>query len=133
MPRQTESFSPSDTLSLDNRRSFGRYQLPVSLLAEARWNGRVLPLASAPEQENISASGASLVLAKGPLPPVDAPVDVSFPLMGRPFQPSRTIALCHGHVVRHGPNNRVALEFDQVEFVREERASGIPDSMFATA
>jgi hypothetical protein len=127
MNEPTSTFNGLDTLSLDNRRSFGRYRLPISLLAEASWNGRQLPLVHSPDHENISATGASLVLAGGPVPPV------SFPLVGRPFQPGRIFARCRGRVVRSEERNRVAVFFEDVDFIRDERASGIPDNVFAIA
>jgi hypothetical protein len=133
MNEATNPFNGLDTLSLDNRRSFGRYRLPISLLAEASWNGRQLPLLHSPDYENISATGASLVLAHEPVPPVDAEVHVSFPLVDRPFQPGRIFARCRGRVVRREERNRVAVFFEDVDFIRDERASGIPDAVFAIA
>jgi len=133
MNQLASTYNALETLRLDNRRSFGRYRLPISLLAEAHWNGRALTLEHSPEFENISATGASLVLAGGPVPPVEAEVQVSFPLVDRPFQPGRILAHCRGRVVRHIEPNRVAVFFDDVDFIRDERASGIPDDLFAFA
>jgi hypothetical protein len=89
MNEATNPFNGLDTLSLDNRRSFGR--------------------------------------------PVDAEVHVSFPLVDRPFQPGRIFARCRGRVVRREERNRVAVFFEDVDFIRDERASGIPDAVFAIA
>lgn len=133
MSHPTNGFAPLTTLKLEDRRSFGRYHLPVSLLVEARWNGHELRLEHAPDYEDISATGAALVLARGPVPPVDAELDVTIPLLERPFQPGRSYAQCRGRVVRHVERNRLAVYFEDVKFIREERASGIPDSLFATA
>lgn len=120
------TLSPLQTLGFGDRRSFGRYRLPVSRLVEARWQGRVLPLDDAPLQENISAGGTTLCLARGPAPPLHAELDITFPLLERPFQPGQTYAHCRGRVLRHDAPNRVAVFFEDVDFVREDRPSALP-------
>jgi hypothetical protein len=122
----TRTLSPLQTLGFGERRSFGRYRLPVSRLVEARWQGRLLPLEYAPLEENISAGGAILCLARGPAPPVHATLDITFPLMERPFQSAQMYAHCRGRVVRQDSPHRVAVFFEDVELVREDRPSTLP-------
>ena len=108
------------------RRAFHRYQLPLALTLEARWNGRALQLERLPGRETISGGGLELCLAESPAPPVDAELEIYFPLVERPFHPCRVYARCRARVLRHDSPNRVAVRFQEVEFVREERASGLP-------
>lgn len=117
------TLDPLGTLPLraGERRVYWRFQLPVSAMLEARWRGRALPLASAPNQENISAVGAAFCLARGPVPPLGEPVDVTIPLVERPRQPARLFARCRGRVVRHDGENRLALFFEDIDFVPQVR------------
>lgn len=112
------TLDPHATLPLrsDERRIYGRFQLPVSVMLEARWRGRTLPLTSAPEQENISAVGAAFCLARGPLPPLGEALEIRIPLLGRPRQPARLYAQCRGRVVRHDGGNRLAVFFEDIDF-----------------
>lgn len=108
------------------RRAFRRYQLPLTFTLEARWNGRALVLERLPGRETISGGGVELCLAESPAPPVDAELEICFPLVERPFHPCRVYARCRARVLRHDSSNRVAVRFQEVEFVREERPSGLP-------
>jgi len=120
------TLSPLQTLGFGDRRSFGRYKLPVSRLVEARWQGRVLRLDDAPLEENIGAGGAIFRIARGPAPPLHAELDITFPLLERPFQPGQTYARCRGRVLRHDAPTRVAVFFEDVDFVRADRPSALP-------
>ena len=102
------------------RRIFARYQMPISNLVEARWNGQALPLAHDPQNENISALGLRLALQRGPAPPIGAKLDIRFPLVERPSRPGRTYAHCSGRVVRHDGPNLVAVYLQDVNFVPED-------------
>ena len=110
------------------RRGFFRYSLPLLLTVEARWNGRALLLERVPALENISAGGLYFCLApgSGKLPPQDAELDITFPLVERTFHPARVYARCRARVLRRDSTKGVAAQFDAVEFVREERLSGLP-------
>jgi hypothetical protein len=107
-------------LDLGDRRAFGRYPLLVSQLVEARWKGRRLSLRDAPGYENIGAGGLAFCLAHGPSPPINAELDIRFPLTENPFQPRQMQARCRGRVLRHDAPHRVAVYFEQVDIVREE-------------
>lgn len=110
------------------RRGFFRYALPLLLTVEARWNGRALLLERVPALENISAGGLYFCLAAGggKLPPQDAELEITFPLVERTFHPARVYARCRARVLRRDGASRVAAQFDEVVFVREERLSGLP-------
>ncbi|MCI0402573.1 MAG: hypothetical protein L0212_03515 [Acidobacteria bacterium] len=108
--------SPSD------RRIYTRYQMPISNLVEARWNGKVLPLAHDPQHENISALGLRVALERGPAPPVGAKLDIRFPLVEKPTRPGRAYAQCSGRVVRHDRPNLVAVYLQDVNFVADDAA-----------
>lgn len=120
MTRKT--YNELETLPLRARehRRFGRYHLPVSVLLEVRWQGRLLPLGDNPELENISAMGAAFCLPQGPLPPLGAELEVAIPLASEDGG-QRLCACCRGRVVRHDRSNRVAVYFEDIEFVPEER------------
>ncbi len=105
---------------------FHRYELPAALSLEACWNGRALPLDRRLNGETISGGGVVLCLAEGPLPPVDAELEISFPLVERPFHPGRVYARCRARVLRHEAPSRVVVRFQEVELMREERPSGLP-------
>lgn len=111
---QHKAQSPSE------RRIFARYQMPISNLVEARWNGQALPLAHDPQHENISALGLRLALERGPAPPVGSKLDIRFPLVAKPSRPGRTYAHCLGRVVRHDGPNLVAVYLQDVNFEPEE-------------
>jgi len=115
------------------RRAFRRYQVPPGFHLEARWNGRTLELEPLADEEAISGGGVCLALAppsaalaENPLPPVDAELEICFPLVARPFHPGRVYARCRARVLRHDGPRRVAVRFQEVAFEREERASGLP-------
>ncbi len=118
-----KAYKQLETLPLHVRehRHFGRYHLPVSALLEVRANGRLLPLAENPELENISAMGAAFCLAQGPLPPLGAELEVAIPLASEGGG-QRLCARCRGRVVRHDRPNRVAVYFEDIEFVPEDRS-----------
>ena len=107
------------------RRIFARYQMPISNLVEARWDGQALPLAHDPQHENISALGLRLALERGPSPPVGAKLDIRFPLVERPTRPGRTYAHCLGRVVRHDGPNLVAVYLQDVNFEPEESVAPV--------
>ena len=121
-----KAYNELETLPLHARehRHFGRFRLPVSVLIEVRWNGRLLPLADAPDLEDIGAMGAAFCLAQGPLPPVGAELEVAIPLGGE----ARLCACCRGRVVRQDRPNRVAVYFEDIEFVPEDRAAQPTDA-----
>lgn len=110
------------------RRSNWRFQLPLLLTVEACWNGRALLLERVPALENISAGGLYFCLASGSgkLPPQDAELEITFPLVERTFHPARVYARCRARVLRRDGANRIAAQFEEVEFLREERLSGLP-------
>jgi hypothetical protein len=110
----------SQVQSSSDRRIYTRYQMPVSALVEARWNGQRLPLAHDPQHENISALGLRVALQRGPAPPVGARLDIRFPLVEKPSRPGRTYAHCLGRVVRHDGPNLVAVYLQDVNFVAED-------------
>lgn len=126
--------SPTNTKLLPReRRAFRRYQLPPGFQLEARWNGRTLQLEPLAGEEAISGGGAALALAAPPagpgecrVPPVDAELEICFPLVSRPFQFGRVFARCRARVLRHDGPRRVAVRFQEVQFEREERASSLP-------
>lgn len=97
-------------------RVYPRYKLPLSVLVEARWEDTVLSLQHAPDHENISAQGLLLCLAGSPPPPVNAELDIRFPLVERPTLPGRAYAHCRGRVVRIDAPNRVAVHLEDVGF-----------------
>lgn len=118
-----KAYNELETLPLHVRehRHFGRFRLPVSVLMEVRWKGRLLPLADALEHENVSAmGGAAFCLAQGPLPPLGAELEVAIPLASEGGD-QRLCACCRGRVVRHDRPNRVAVYFEDIEFVPEDR------------
>jgi hypothetical protein len=111
------------------RRIYARYQMPISNLVEARWNGQVLSLRHDPTHENISALGLRVALERGPAPPVGAKLAIRFPLVEKPSRPGRTYAQCLGRVVRHDGPNLVAVYLQDVNFVAEDappRTAGAP-------
>ncbi|MGH8459024.1 MAG: hypothetical protein ACRESV_06705 [Nevskiales bacterium] len=100
---------------------------------EARWNGQALALEPPAGEEAISGGGACLALAPpavglldGWMPPVDAELEISFPLVSRPFHFGRVLARCRARVLRHDGPRRVAVRFQEVIFEREERSSSLP-------
>lgn len=113
------------------RRVFRRYERPAALPLEAYWNGRALLLDPRLNGETISGGGVVLCLAEGPLPPVDTELEVSFPLVERPFHPDRVYARCRARVLRHEAPSRVVVRFQEVELMREERPSGLPVPLLA--
>ncbi|MGH9863221.1 MAG: hypothetical protein ACRD35_07335 [Candidatus Acidiferrales bacterium] len=117
-----KAYNELETLPLRVRekRHFGRFRLPVSVLIEVRWKGRLLPLADAPDLEDIGAMGAAFCLAQGPLPPVGAQLEIAIPLRAEGRE-ARLCACCRGRVVRHDRPNRVAVYFEDIEFVPEDR------------
>ena len=134
-PPQLFPFGASPQGKPWERRGFFRYSLPLLLTVEARWNGRALLLERVPALENISAGGlyfclpvrqAGLADGTSKLPPEDAELEITFPLVERTFHPARVYARCRARVLRRDSANRVAAQFDAVEFVREERLSGLP-------
>jgi len=106
--------------SSSERRIYARYQMPISNLVEARWNGQALPLAHDPQHENISALGLRMALERGPAPPVGAKLYIRFPLVEKPSRPGRTYAHCLGRVVRHDGPTLVAVYLQDVNFVAED-------------
>lgn len=86
-----------------------------------------------PGRETISGGGLELCLAESPAPPVDAELEICFPLVERPFYPGRVYARCRARVLRHDTPNRVAVRFQDVEFVREERLSILPRPLPASS
>ncbi len=106
--------------SSSERRIYARYQMPISNLVEARWNGQALPLAHDPQHENISALGMRMALERGPAPPVGAKLYIRFPLVEKPSRPGRTYAHCLGRVVRHDGPNLFAVYLQDVNFVAED-------------
>lgn len=94
----------------------------------ARWNGQAVLLERVPALENISAGGLYFRLAKGATGPVpvDAELEITIPLVESTFRPARVYARCRARVVRCDALVGIAAEFDEVEFVREERPSGLP-------
>lgn len=105
------------------RRGFARFQLPLSRVVEARWNGRVLPLRHEPQQEDISATGLRLCLANDAAPPVGAQLDIRFPLVERPSMPGPAYAHCRGRVLRHTAANSVAVFLEEVGYMFGEPGS----------
>lgn len=110
------------------RRRFLRYFLPLLLTVEARWNGRKVLLERVPAVENISAGGLYFSLAASAASglPESADLEITFPLVEQAFRPARVYARCRARVVRRDGDFRVAAQFDEVEFIREERPSGLP-------
>jgi hypothetical protein len=115
------------------RRAFRRFPLPPGFQLEARWNGTTLALEPPAGEEAISGGGACLALAAAApgladsrVPPVDAELEICFPLVSRPFQFGRVYARCRARVLRHDGPRRVAVRFQEVIFEREERASSLP-------
>jgi len=115
------------------RRAFQRFPLPPGLHFEARWNGQALVLVPPAGEEAISGGGACLVLAlpsiglvENRVPPVDAELEICFPLVARPFHHGRVFARCRARVLRHDGPRRVAVRFQEVIFEREERSSSLP-------
>lgn len=111
--------------SPSERRIFARYQMPISNLVEARWNGQPLPLAHDPQHENISALGLRVALERGPAPPVGSKLDIRFPLVEKPSRPGCTYAHCLGRVVRHDGPNLVAVYLQDVNFESEDAAASL--------
>jgi len=110
------------------RRRFLRFFLPLPLTVTARWNGQAVLLERDPALENISAGGLYFRLlngATGPMP-ADAELEITIPLVEPTFRPARVYARCRARVVRRDALVGIAAEFDEVEFVREERPSGLP-------
>lgn len=110
------------------RREFLRYYLPLPLTVTARWNGRALLLERAAAMENISADGVYFSLAGTAEAawPDDAELEIIIPLVEQAFRPTRVYAHCRARVVRRDAPHWVAARFDEVQFVREERPSGLP-------
>jgi hypothetical protein len=112
------------------RRVYWRFHLPVSVLVEAWWRGKRLPLATDADYENISAVGASLALARGPRPALGEEVEIRLPLAERSSDPARSTesqpfgtrlwAFCRGRVVRHDAELRFAVYFEDLDFYSEE-------------
>jgi len=94
----------------------------------ARWNGQAVLLERVPALENISAGGLYFRLLNGAAGPVpaDAELEITIPLVEPTFRPARVYARCRARVVRRDSLVGIAAEFDEVEFVREERPSGLP-------
>jgi hypothetical protein len=109
------------------RRRFLRFFLPLPLTVTARWNGQAVLLERDPALENISAGGLYFRLLNAPgSMPADAELEVTIPLVESTFRPARVYARCRARVVRRDAPTGIAAEFDEVEFVREERPSGLP-------
>ncbi len=111
-----------------DRRTYGRYRLPLPLTVTARWTGQVQLLERASTLENISASGLYFSLsaeAAGNLPE-NAELEVTLPLVEPAFHPVRVYARCRARVVRRDALHGVAAEFADVQFIREERPTGLP-------
>ena len=117
-----KTFNPMATLPLrsSERRIYWRFNLPISVLVEARWRGQPLALATDPEYENISAVGATLALARGPRPGLGEEVEIQLPLVERASEPARLYAYCRGRVVRHDGDSRFAVYFEDVDFFSEQ-------------
>jgi len=125
--KRPKAFScPAKALPFERRR-FLRFFLPLPLTVTARWNGQAVLLERDPALENISAGGLYFRLLNGAasMPP-DAELEVTIPLVEPTFRPARVYARCRARVVRRDALVGVAAEFDEVEFVREERPSGLP-------
>lgn len=78
--------------------------------------------------EDISMGGARFRL-HGELPheySSRAQFVLTVPLVESPFHPARVFAHCRGHIVRREEGNRIAVQFDSVELVRQERWSSLP-------
>jgi len=126
--KRPKTFSrPAKALPFERRR-FLRFFLPLPLTVTARWNGQAVLLERDPALENISAGGLYFRLAHGAAGPVpaDAELEITIPLVEPTFRPARVYARCRARVMRHDALVGIAAEFDEVEFVREERASGLP-------
>ncbi len=112
------------------RRRFPRYRLRLPLTVTACWDGqpgqRLLDRAST--LENISAGGIYFALSADAAKklPHHAELEFHIPLVEPTFHPVRVYAYCRGRVVRRDLPCWVAAEFDQVQFVRVERGSGLP-------
>jgi len=126
--KRPKTFSrPAKALPFERRR-FLRFFLPLPLTVTARWNGQAVLLERDPALENISAGGLYFRLlngATGPMP-ADAELEITIPLVEPTFRPARVYARCRARVVRRDALVGIAAEFDEVEFVREERPSGLP-------
>ena len=126
--KRPKTFSrPAKALPFERRR-FLRFFLPLPLTVTARWNGQAVLLERDPALENISAGGLYFRLLNGAAGPVpaDAELEITIPLVEPTFRPARVYARCRARVVRRDALVGIAAEFDEVEFVREERPSGLP-------
>ena len=94
----------------------------------ARWNGRAVLLERTRALRNISSGGLYFSLAQAPANsfPENAELEISFPLHEPTFGATRLYARCRARVVRRDAPHGVAAAFEEVEFVREERPSGLP-------
>jgi hypothetical protein len=107
------------------RRILTRFPLPSLLPLEVSWKGRALALTRQPELENISGSGLCVCLGEGEMPPVGGTVEVKLPLRGGLFGPVRLQARCQARVVRlEQVPRRMAVEFQDIDFVRDEGMNG---------
>lgn len=104
-----------------NRRIFPRYQLPLWDHVEVRWNGDVVPLRHDILHENVSAGGLCLCLGDGAPPPVGAELDIRFRPAEGPLEVARRFLRCQAWVLRHEEPGLMAVRFERVTRVREER------------
>ncbi|MDA2914810.1 hypothetical protein MYX77_12835, partial [Acidobacteriia bacterium AH_259_A11_L15] len=58
--------------------------------------------------------------------PENAELEVTLPLVEPAFRPVRVYARCRARVVRRDALHGVAAEFADVQFIREERPTGLP-------
>lgn len=125
--KRPKTFSrPARGLPFERRR-FLRFFLPLPLTVTARWNGQAVLLERDPALENISAGGLYFrLLDAAAAVPADAELEITIPLVEPTFRPARVYARCRARVVRRDAPLGIAAEFDEVEFVREERSSGLP-------
>ncbi|MBI2956057.1 MAG: PilZ domain-containing protein [Acidobacteria bacterium] len=107
------------------QRSSPRYKWLPGLRVEATYEGRPLVIKRLPGLENISAGGLCVSVGE-PRPPVGAELEFRFPLVEGPFDPARLTVRCRGRVLRHETLQRVAVQFHDVQFVRQERPARLP-------
>ncbi len=123
-----QTFSPLTKLAEPHpqeHRILTRFPLPSLLPVEVTWKGQPLELTRQPELENISGSGLCICLGGGETPPVGASVEVKLPLRGGLFGPVKLQARCQATVVRlEQVPRRMAVEFQDIDFVRDEGMNG---------
>lgn len=108
------------------KRAWRRYPLPASLAVEAHWDGRLLTRHALPGLENISGGGLCVSLAETTLPPVGARLEVKLPIISGLSRLVRISARCQARVLRHQPPSRIAMAFEKVRLVHEQRKSTLP-------